>query len=124
MFRLFFIGNGDKHRSDLYGKKCEGMACRYLKRKGYRILRRNYLCPVGEIDIIAKKGNYLVFVEVKARKDERFGYGRETINAEKKRKIISASEFYMKCYIEKQLIIRYDLIDIMGENLEHFEAIF
>ena len=61
------------------GRWGEEQAARYLKRKGYRVLCRNYTCRFGEIDIIASYRNYLVFVEVKTRKDASFAQAREFV---------------------------------------------
>lgn len=55
------------------GKKGEDIAVAYLKGKGYRIVERNYKCPLGEIDVVAKDGDTIVFVEVKSGKSEEFG---------------------------------------------------
>ena len=55
------------------GDKAEERAAKYLKDKGYKILKRNYLCPLGEVDIIAKKDGAIVFVEVKQRSSADFG---------------------------------------------------
>lgn len=123
MFEMF-LSNRNKHRSDLYGKKGEDMACDYLKGKGYKIIERNFLCNMGEIDIIAQKDNWLIFIEVKTRQNDRFGQGKELITNEKKRKIMNASIVYLKNHLKEGVSVRYDLIDIMGDNLEHLEAIF
>ncbi len=68
------------------GKKAEGIACRYLEQKGYRILDRNYRAPTGEIDIIASHETFLVFIEVKARTSLRRGRPEEAVNGPKQKK--------------------------------------
>ena len=57
----------------------EDKAANYLRRRGYKILERNFSCRFGEIDIIASRGGYLVFVEVKLRKDAAFAQAREFV---------------------------------------------
>ena len=120
MFLIFT----NKKRTDIYGKLGEDIACKYLKKQGYKILKRNYLCPLGEIDIIAQDGNRLVFIEVKARSTENFGIGRDAVDDEKLRKIKNASIFYIKRNVKSQPFIRYDLIEILGNDVaKHLKAI-
>ncbi len=68
------------------GKKGEDIAVAYLKSNGYRIVERNYKCLFGEIDIVAKDGNTVVFVEVKSRKSEEFGDPQVAVGLEKQKK--------------------------------------
>ena len=69
------------------GSKGEDLAIQFLKKKGYRIIDRNYKTSVGEIDIIARDGNTIVFVEVKTRTDDSFGYPFEAVNKKKRQKL-------------------------------------
>jgi len=68
------------------GKVGEELACHYLQDNGYLILSRNYRSRFGEIDIIAKKGNCIAFIEVKYRKSNKFGEGFEAVSRQKNRK--------------------------------------
>ena len=74
------------------GARGEELAVRYLKNRGYRILERNYRIKLGEIDIIARDRNTLVFVEVKARSSNRFGHPKSAITPQKQRKISMVSQ--------------------------------
>ncbi|CDC50014.1 uPF0102 protein HMPREF0991_01614 [Clostridium sp. CAG:58] len=65
------------------GSRYEQLAARYLEQKGMDVLELNYRCRTGEIDIIARDGGYLVFVEVKYRKTKRAGYALEAIDSRK-----------------------------------------
>ncbi len=78
------------------GARGEERASGYLQERGYRILERNYRCPLGEMDIIARDGRTIVFVEVKARSSERFGSPQEAISAQKKRRMTAIALFYLK----------------------------
>jgi putative endonuclease len=94
------------------GKKGEDIAVAYLKGKGYRIVERNYKCPLGEIDIVAKDGDAIVFVEVKSRKSEEFGDPQLAVGLEKQKKISRISLTYLK---EKHLYpcnARFDVVAI------------
>jgi putative endonuclease len=66
-----------------------------LRKKRYRILDRNYQTPVGEIDLVARQGRCLCFVEVKRRSSTAFGHPAEAVTAEKKRRIARAAEWYL-----------------------------
>lgn len=72
----------------------EALACTYLQNKGYAILEKNWRSKVGEIDIIARHGGVLVFVEVKCRSGHWFGYPEEAITERKKQHLTRALEWY------------------------------
>ena len=109
----------------------EERAARYLRWHGYRILERNYRCRTGEIDIIARKGSYLVFVEVKLRRDDRFAEAREFVTAAKQRRILSAAQLYLSAHPDWDLQPRFDVLEIyapQGERgrlrIHHIEDAF
>ena len=77
------------------GKAGEELAASLLKLNGYRILKRNYYCRYGEIDIIAVKNGIVVFCEVKTRTDDSFGTGRESVNREKIKHLVKSAESYL-----------------------------
>ena len=78
-------------RKNIYGKRSEIIASDYLKKKGYKILETNYKNDVGEIDIIAKDGETIVFTEVKTRMDDAFGAPSEAVNQKKREKYYKVS---------------------------------
>jgi putative endonuclease len=78
------------------GKFGEDLARERLKNCGYRILTTNYKCPLGEIDLVARDGDVLVFVEIKTRKNESLGRVKEMVNIRKKRQISKVALAYMK----------------------------
>ena len=119
------VENQPKTRSDIYGKKYEDVATSYLMGHGYTILERNYKNPLGEIDIIAfdNSQDRIVFVEVKARKTNRFGYGREAVNQEKLFKIMQSAKLYLKNKKMLDAKMRFDVIEITGDELTHLKAI-
>jgi putative endonuclease len=99
-----------KH-SYIKGFVAELLAVIYLFFKGYRVLTTRYKTPVGEIDIVAKKNGYLVFIEVKYRPS--FEIGISVISSKAKKRIIRASEYYiMKEKSPYDSNIRFDAIII------------
>ena len=99
--------NDKKERGD-WG---EERAARYLRLHGYRILERNFRCRQGEIDIIARRGDVVAFVEVKQRKNADYGEAREFVTFSKQRRIIRAAELWLlKSNCELQP--RFDVIEI------------
>jgi len=108
------------------GNKAEEMAASFLTKKGYEILTRNYVFGKGEIDIVATKDNWLVFVEVRARSEVLHGFPEQTISKAKAGLIIKTAENYVfqKNWRGK---IRFDIIAIIvGQNFEirQFEDVF
>jgi putative endonuclease len=77
------------------GNRGEETAAAYLEQKGYAILERQYRTPVGEIDLIAREGKTLVFVEVKTRRSARYGQPSAAVGWEKQRRIIRGAMWYM-----------------------------
>ena len=73
------------------GEAGESLACRHLEGKGYVILKRNYRCRSGEVDIVARHGEATVFVEVKARSGRSHGQGYEAVTFGKRRRLIRAA---------------------------------
>ena len=91
------------------GHKGEGLAAFWLILKGHKILQKRCKTPVGEIDLIARKGQTLLFVEVKARAD--FETGAEAITTRQKQRIIRAAQYYLSGHPEiAQRPMRFDVI--------------
>ncbi|MEF3279999.1 MAG: YraN family protein [Elusimicrobiota bacterium] len=97
------------------GKKYEDIACRYLEKNGYRIIERNFLTKLGEIDIVARDRKTLCFVEIKARKDSEYE-PFEAVNKRKMDKIIKSSIIYLKVRkVSPSTDLRYDVLSITGK---------
>ncbi|MCD8116154.1 MAG: YraN family protein [Oscillospiraceae bacterium] len=79
----------------LLGAFGEDAACRYLRRRGYKIIGRNYACRFGEIDIIAQDRRYIVFAEVKLRRNADFARAMEYVTEDKQRRVIMAAELWL-----------------------------
>ena len=98
------------------GRRGEDEACKYLKSKGYTVLKRNYRAARGEIDIIAKKDRHISFVEVKTRKNINFGYAFEAVNRDKQRRIRSAASAFIMAYHDYE-DISFDVCEVYTESL-------
>ena len=105
----------------ILGEKYENMAIHYLKTQKYKVLARNFLCPAGEIDIIAydKQTKYIVFVEVKYRATNLFGRPLEAITTDKQHKIKTTAQVYLKAKGWLDRNIRFDAIEIIDDDLRH-----
>lgn len=105
------------------GNKGEKIARRYLKFRLYKILETNYRRKTGEIDIIAKKGGYIIFIEVKYRNNTNKGLPREAVTAFKQMQIKRTAEMYL---MENKLNcdVRFDVIEILGKKIEHIKNAF
>lgn len=78
------------------GRLGEKLALKKVKKIGYKKIEQNYRCPLGEIDLIARDGDTLVFIEIKTRKGKSIGYAKEAVDQRKKRKISQVALYYMK----------------------------
>jgi putative endonuclease len=97
---------------DVLGDRGENLAARFLRDKGYKILVRNYRCNVGEIDIIARDGTALVFVEVKTRSYDD-PTPEEQVHAGKQHQLTKAARFYLARYGTPQPPARFDVVAIV-----------
>jgi len=102
------------------GVKGEQEAIAFLKAKGYEILASNYRYKRCEIDLIVKQNNLLVFVEVKKRKNNRFGNPEDFVSNAQQNRIQQASEEYIAT-INWQGRIRFDIVAINGKEIFHIE---
>lgn len=106
------------------GKEKELLACSYLKDKGYLILVENYYCRYGEVDLIAKEKNDLVFVEIKYRNSAVCGDAIEAVDLRKQKKIAKCALNYLR---ENQIVeynLRFDVIGIQDNKISHYQDAF
>jgi len=110
------------------GKEGERLAEQYLKKKGYKLVERNYRCAAGELDLIVLDRRVVVFVEVKTRTGHGFGSPLEAVAYHKQQKMIQAAQFFLS---EKRLHQRDARFDVVGVSwagrepvLEHIENAF
>jgi putative endonuclease len=100
------------NRRQQYGEAGEALAARMLQRRGYKIVETNYRTKLGEIDIIARDGDTIVFVEVKARQTGRFGAPKWAVTPRKQRKISMVALYYLKTTGQSQAKARFDVVSI------------
>ena len=100
------------------GQFGEEQAARYLRRRFYSIVERNYRCRFGEIDLIARRGGILAFVEVKLRKDDAHGEAREFVTAQKQQRVLAAAQLWLS-QNETELQPRFDVIEVYAPNGEN-----
>jgi putative endonuclease len=110
------------------GKIGEDYACEYLKGKGYKILARNVHIGRGEIDIVAQKGNLIVFIEVKTRRSDEYVDILDSIDEMKEEALITSCEEYLAKNKLEDCGYRIDLIGIVMkdgivEKFEHVEGV-
>jgi putative endonuclease len=94
------------------GKLGEELACAELTRRGYAILARRYRTRFGEIDIVARDGDVMVFVEVKARDGDRFGDGAEAVTGWKQRRVASMAVDYLSRHRLEDRPCRFDVVAV------------
>lgn len=78
------------------GRRGEEIATGYLRQQGYIILARNWHCPIGEIDIVAREGETLAFVEVRTRRGHRFGTPEESVTPAKQARLVELAQAYLQ----------------------------
>lgn len=102
----------------------ERKAAEYLEKSGYRILEMNYRCRIGEIDIVASDGKYVVFCEVKYRSGSRAGNPLEAVDLRKQRVIFRCGEYYLAEHRMHDVPCRFDVIGIEGQKIIHIKDAF
>lgn len=100
------------------GQWGEEQAAQWLRQRGWRILAKNFRCRMGEIDLVAENGTYLAFVEVKLRKDDRFGSACEAVTPAKQRRLRIAAEYYLMGH-PTELQPRFDVAEVYAAQGIH-----
>ena len=106
------------------GAEGERSASEYLTRKGARILEANYRRPTGEIDLIARQGRTLLFVEVKRRASLRYGRPAEAVNRAKQLHILRTALLYLQENGLEDASVRFDIIEVLPGEIRHIENAF
>lgn len=101
------------------GKAGEDIACEYLRGKGYEIIRRNFRCKQGEVDIVAQKGGVLCFIEVKTRTSNQYGYPEESVNFNKKRHIRDTAKYYIMKNDLSEVDFQFDVITVELSHIKN-----
>lgn len=106
----------------LAGRQAEETAVRYLRSQGYRILGRNIRAKFGEIDVVAREGPTLCFVEVKARSSIRYGWPEESVTWEKRRRLIRLAQGYLQ-RARWTGPVRFDMVSVLGHPPQRIRLI-
>ena len=106
------------NQKQIEGKMGEDEASTYLEKQGYNIICRNFRCIQGEIDIIAREKEYLVFIEVKTRANINFGEPKEAVDRNKQKHIYKAAEYYLYKHKKEENYVRIDVIEVYIYNRE------
>ena len=103
----------------LLGRIGEKKAEKHLKSIGYKILEKNFTTDIGEIDLVAKDGEYIVFVEVKTRASNKYGLPSEAVNYKKRKKYENLASLYLQKNSKLDCPCRFDVVEIIGKNINH-----
>lgn len=107
-----------KQNNRQVGTCYEESAIGYLEKLGYKIIEKNYRCPLGEIDIIAREGKYLCFIEVKYRSRKTYGEPVQAVNWKKQKRIsLVASCYLMQHRYRDTTPVRFDVVGISKEEI-------
>jgi len=113
-----------KHTNKKLGDYGEKLAVNYLKKRGYKIVKTNYKIRIGEIDIIALDGEFLVFVEVKYRSTALYGMPNEAVDKYKREKIKRVALYYLMQKDMLEAYVRFDVVQILGDEIQLFQNAF
>ena len=106
------------NRQQEFGRKAESIAVRQLKKAGYKIIARNFRTRIGEIDVIAREGATIAFVEVKARRSSHFGHPKQAVTYAKQRKISMVALEYLKSTDQMRSKARFDVVSVTSLSNE------
>ncbi|MCL2862284.1 MAG: YraN family protein [Firmicutes bacterium] len=115
-----------KNQNITKGKSGEKIAAKYLKKKGYHVLHKNFKTNIGELDLVVTDDKYLVFVEVKSRKNIDFSHAMESVSYHKRTKINQVAAQYIKKFMLFGVNVRFDVVEVYFDTGEvnHIENAF
>jgi len=113
----------------ILGEKGEKQAARYLKKKGYKVVTANYRCKYGEIDLIVRDADILIFIEVKTRTSTDFGDPAAAVDYRKQQQISKVAHHYLITHHNDDVDARFDVISILSPRgqkteIEHISDAF
>jgi putative endonuclease len=110
------------------GSRGEELAANVYRRRGYRVVARNWRCRLGELDLVVERGGVLVFCEVKSRRESVFGGGFEAVTGRKRAKLRSVAEAFLQATGSRPQAIRFDVASVAvrgaRSTIELFEDAF
>lgn len=106
------------------GARGERLAAAWYEQHGYAVVARNWKCDIGELDLVVRRDDQLVVVEVKTRASERFGVPAEAVGAVKQRKLRRLAAMWLAAAPQRYAEVRFDVVAIIGNRVEVIEAAF
>ncbi len=113
MFLDWFKKASNLTPRQILGARGEKAAARYLRRRGYKILLRNFRSGKAEVDLVARDKDWLVFVEVKTRETEQFGAPSEAVDRDKQRNLSKAALDYLRLLGNPRIHFRFDIVEVL-----------
>lgn len=107
-----------------YGAAGEAQAAAWYRQHGYVVVAQNWRCREGELDLVVRRGRTLVFVEVKARRTDRFGLPAEAVTPSKQRRLRTLATRFLESTETRASSLRFDVVSILAGQLEVIEAAF
>jgi len=102
------------------GDHAEDAACNYLQSQGLKLLERNFLCKRGEIDLVMRQADTTVFVEVRYRRNSRYGSGAESVDWRKQEKLLVTAQYYLQQHPKAAKgACRFDVVALTTQNQQH-----
>lgn len=101
------------HSKKDFGRSGENIAEKYLLNNNYEIIKKNFFCRQGEIDIIAKNNEYIIFIEVKSRSGVLYGNPAEAVGGVKKKHLFNVAKYYLFKNGLEDSYIRFDVIEVL-----------
>ncbi len=99
------------------GNAAESLACDYLQQRGLKLITRNYHAPFGELDLIMREHDQIVFVEVRFRRHNRYGSGADSVTANKQDKLIKTALYYLQQHPKQaKYPLRFDVISVSAAD--------
>lgn len=98
------------------GRAGEKVVADYIKSRKMKVIKRNYVTPFGEIDIIAEDDDYIVFIEVKTRSGDRYGAPSEAVDKTKRKHIVDSAKYYLKVTNSTEVFTRFDVAEVFSDN--------
>ena len=116
MFLGLFKKTSNLTPRQILGARGEKAAAKYLRRRGYKILLKNFHSGKAEVDLVARHKDWLVFVEVKTRETEQFGAPSEAVDRDKQRNLSKAALDYLRMLGNPRIHFRFDIVEVIIAN--------